>query len=557
MLTRLKIQNFALVDDVELYFDKGMTVLTGETGAGKSVIVTALALLLGDRADKEHIRHGANKAIVEATFRVDVLPREYKEEYGDYLEDNTFTVTRQIGRDETSKVKINEAAATVTRLRELTAPIAEIMGQHANQMLLDEANHLFFLDRFASLESDREEVSAFFHEWEKAYQELKRNKAKRDDLAKERELLLFQRREIENAQVRVGEEETLKDELRVLESSRKLMEAAAAIQELMDDESSGVLETLRRVRKELDHMADIDPKLKPEQERLADFDYQLEDFRRYIEQYGGSVPDDPHRLEEINVRLDELYQLKLKYGDTEEAILKSLDDINARLEDRPDIDAHLKRLDAEHEKAREAFAIKALELTEIRKKAALYLEKLVTKELADLAIEDAVFKCDFVYEDHGAGVELNGRKVKPFAHGLESLRFLFSANPGEPIKSLVKTASGGEISRVFLAIKAAEKKNNNLTQSLLVFDEVDAGIGGRTASEVGRKLKKLSETAQVLVITHLHQIARLADHHFLAEKVSTEGGRVVIDVTLLDRDGINAELNRMVALPEENTARTK
>ena len=553
MLIRLKIQNFALVEDIELSFDKGMTVLTGETGAGKSVIVTALALVLGDRADREHIRHGANKAVVEATFRVDTLPREYKAEYADYLIDNCFTVTRQISRDGSSKVQINGAAATVTRLRELTGPLAEIMGQHANQMLLDEANHLLFLDRFASLESDRDEVAELFTRWEKAYSELKRIRARRDDLVKERELLLFQRREIENAQIRVGEEAELDRERRVLDSSRTLMEAAATVQQMLDDENAGILESFRSLRKEFDKMAGIDPKLKPQQEQLADYDYQLEDFRRFVEEYGSSIPDDPQRLDEINVRLDEIYQIKKKYGGSEDAVLKTLEDINARLEDRPDIDAHLKDLEAAHEEARMAYSKKALELTDIRKKAAAYLEKLVTKELADLAIEDALFKCEFIYEDHGAGVELDGRKVKPYAHGLENLSFMFSANPGEPLKSLVKTASGGEISRVFLAIKAAEKKNNNLSQSLLVFDEVDAGIGGRTANEVGRKLKKLSEAAQVLVITHLHQIARLTDHHFLAQKSTGTGKRVVIAVTPLDHDGIAAEIERMVALPEDAT----
>jgi DNA repair protein RecN (Recombination protein N) len=551
MLTRIKIQNFALVEDVDLSFDKGMTVLTGETGAGKSVIVTALALVLGERADRDHIRHGASKATVEATFKVDLLPREYKTEFKDYLVDNAFTVTRQVLRDGESKCKINGAAATVTRLRELTQPVAEIMGQHSNQMLLDEENHLLFLDRFASLESDREEVGILFTRWERAYSELKKVRSKRDDLAQERELLLFQRREIENAQVRVGEEDDLNNERRVLDSSRNLMEAAQQVEQMLDDEQAGVLENLRQVRKQLDKMAEIDPKLKPQQEQLAEFDYQLEDFRRFIEEYGSSVPDDPHRLEEINVRLDELYQLKQKYGGSEESVLATLEDINARLADRPDIDAHLQELEAAHEKARTAYNEKALELTAIRKKAAAYIEKLVTKELAELAIEDALFRCEFLYEDHGAGVELDGRKVKPYAHGLEKLSFQFSANPGEPLKSLVKTASGGEVSRVFLALKAAEKKNNNLAQSLLVFDEVDAGIGGRTANEVGRKLKKLSESAQVLVITHLHQIARLADHHFLAEKTTMAGKRVVINVTPLDRDAVNAEIDRMVALPED------
>lgn len=550
MLKRLKISNFALVEDLELELERGLTVLTGETGAGKSVIVNALGLVLGDRADKEHIRHGTTRAMVEAEFAVDHLGSAYRREFADYIDNDRITISRTVTKDGSSKVKINGAVSTVGRLKELAAPLAEILGQHANQQLLDEENHLLFLDRFASLDTDREELAGLFGAWERAHSELKRTRAKRDALAQERELLLFQKEEILQAEIRVGEEDELVNERRILDSSRTLMESAALVVDVLDGDQGSVLEQIRLARKELDKMQAIDDRLKPQTEQLAGADFQLEDLRRFIEQYGQSVPDDPRRLEEINQRLDEIFNLKQKYGGSEEAVLATLGEVEDKLRDRPDIDSLLRNLERDCDRCKAAYAKKALALTEVRRKAAKYIEKLTVKELADLAIDQARFECTLQYEDHPDGVELDDRVVRPYAHGLEKVRFLFSANPGEPVRSLVKTASGGEVSRVLLALKAAEKKNNNLLHTLMVFDEVDAGIGGHTGTRLAEKLYRLAEGSQALVITHLHQIARVADHHLLAQKTSGKGKRVTIKVTPLADPDKASELDRMVALPE-------
>jgi DNA repair protein RecN (Recombination protein N) len=550
MLRRLKISNFALVEDLELSFDAGLSVLTGETGAGKSVIVTALGLVLGDRADREHIRHGSDKATVEAEFSVERMSPHYRKQFDDYLQENAFIVEREVSRDGNARVRINGAVATLARLRELTSPLAEILGQHSSRLLLEEENHLLFLDRFAAVDHDREEVSRLFFAWERARTELSRTERKRDELERERDLLLFQSKEIEAADIRPGEESELNRERRLLDSSRALMESAALIENGLSDEENGLIDGLQRIRTELEKMAAIDESLHTQASQAQELDYQLEDLRAFIERYGGSVPDDPQRIEEINLRLDEIYGLKRKYGGSEESILAALVDIREKLADRPDTAALIARLKAEESAGRAAYTDKALQLSEVRHKAAQYLKKLVVKEMAELAIDSGQFDTEFVYEDRDDGVKLNGRTVRPYEYGLESCRFLFSANPGEPLKSLVKTASGGEISRLLLAMKAAEKKSRDLAQSLLVFDEVDAGIGGQTALEVARKIRKLSETSQVLVVTHLHQIARLADHHYLAEKTAGRGKRVTIGVTRLDPDQVLAELKRMVALPD-------
>ena len=551
MLRRLKIRNFALVDDLELKFDRGLSALTGETGAGKSVIVTALGLVLGDRADREHIRHGCTRAFVEAEFTIEGMTQRYRTDFAEYIEDQRLTISREVSRDGNSKVRINGHVTTLARLKELTAPLAEILGQHSNRLLLDEDNHLLFLDSFASSIDLCDEVGLLFTTWDKSAAELRRTLRRRDDLERERELLLFQQREICDADIRIGEEDEINNERRILDSSRTLIESASLIESQFGGDESGVIDSLRVARKELDRMAAIDPKLQEQVKQLEDVDFQLEELRSFVEKYGSSVPDDPHRLEEINQRLDEIYQLKQKYGGSEASILKTLKEIDAKLDDRPDTGALIQRLETQEASDCAAYTKQALQLSEVRRKAAKYLQKLVVKEMSELAIDHGQFDSEFVYEEIRDGVEIRGQKVRAHAYGLESCRFLFSANPGEPLKSLVKTASGGEISRLLLALKAAEKKNNRMSHSLMVFDEVDAGIGGQTAIDVGRKIKKISESSQVIVITHLHQIARLADYHYLAIKTGTASKRVTIRVSRLEGPSIERELDRMVALPQD------
>jgi DNA repair protein RecN (Recombination protein N) len=550
MLKRLSISNIALVDRAEIEFGPGLSVITGETGAGKSVLVSALALVLGERAEREYVRHGAEQAVVVGEFDSRPLGRQYAESYEDFIRNGSVRIEREVSADGGSRAKISGKNATVAQVKEMTMPIAEILGQHANQMLMNEDNHLLFLDYFGGLDTARDSVRSLYSSWQEMASELRKIIKRRDQFEAERELLLFQKKEIEQASVRVGEEEELINEKRVLDSSRTLMEAARSVGQILDGEDVSFLEMLRQARTEVDRMAQIDKTLEAKSEEFAAVDFQVEDLRRFVEQYGASVPDDPARLDEINERLDELYKLKKKYGNSEQAVLDRLGEIERKLKDRPDTDSLIRDLTAREKECRRRYVSEAVVLSEARYSAADYLGKLVRKELAELAIDNGGFEFEFVYEDDPDGVEFNGRTVKPLPLGLESGRFLFSANPNEPLKSLVKTASGGEISRVLLAMKAAEKKNQRWLHPLLVFDEVDAGIGGQTAVEVGRKLKKLAEDRQVIVISHLHQIARLADQHYAVSKTNASDGRMVIRVSKLDSPGRERELKRMVALPD-------
>ncbi len=549
MLKKLIIENIALVPYTEIVFGNGLSVLTGETGAGKSIIVTALSLALGERADKDNIRHDEVYGSVTAVFDVSNMPTSYKRQHEILIEKNKITIERIISRDSSSRILINGKGSTLHHLEQVTAPLAEIMGQHSNQMLMNEENHLDFLDDFGGITPLRETISEIFYDWKRVTEELRRTLIKHEELAHERDLLLFQKSEIEKASITVGEEENLNEERRILDSARSLLRSAALIKTLLDDQENSALEQLGVVQKELQRMSDVDSKLVKTVEQLNDSVIQLQELSQSIEQYGSAVADDPTRLEDINLRLDEIYRLKKKYGGSEKAIVGTLDVINSKLGDRPDINVLTSKLEAECNRLQKEYREQALKISDTRKKTAAYLEKLVVKELTELAIDKPQFEFEFVYTDDPDGIVIDDRAVKAFPEGLEKGRIMFSANEGEPLKPLVKCASGGEISRILLALKSAAKNSNKTSHALMVFDEVDSGIGGRTAAEVGSKLKKLSQQGQVLVITHLHQIARLATHHYLAEKTSAFG-RSTISVNKLEKPAIAAELERMVALPQ-------
>jgi DNA repair protein RecN (Recombination protein N) len=550
MLTQLIIENLALVKKVALRLEPGMTVLTGETGAGKSVIVTALALALGSRGERDFVRHGSDGLRVEAHFNHHPSPPPGPDDDNSDNHDD-FVVGRTVSAAGKSTITIDGQRSSLGRLRSISESLGEILGQHANQRLMKEENHLGFLDEYAGLGSQVEAVSETFRKWHKAVHELSRVTTRREQLEHERELLLFQRAEIDKAAIEIGEEEKLRAEQKILDAARTLMSSAALTNNLLDGDGTSILDLVRQARTETDRMAQIDPDLSASASELYEIQIRLEEFRSEIEQYGTRIVDDPARIEQINLRLDEIYNLKKKYGGSEESILTTLDAIAAKLQDNPNTTALIAELQTQVEKARTAYSKLALALSKMRRAAATKLQRKVVAELTDLAIDAARFEFQFVDEDDEDGVVINGRAVKPTETGLEEAVIMFSANPGEPLRSLVKTASGGEMSRVLLALKAAGLSADG-TSPLLVFDEVDAGIGGRTADQVAAKLSQLARSSQLVVVTHLHQIARRADHHFAIRKQSGPDKRQVISIERLQGTAVDAELDRMIGLPQKS-----
>lgn len=551
MLKRLYLENFALVDKLEIEFFSGMNVLTGETGAGKSIIVGALARILGETAEKDDIRSGFKMAAAEADFDIsgrddiaEALKRLEIEPDGDII-----TIRREIFLKKASRCLLNSQQITLKDLRPLSTLLAELYGQHSHQLLLDENNHLGFLDHFGGLDDDAETVRDYYYNWEAATKRLSRLLATRDHAQRERELLLFQKEEIEKAEIQVGEEEKLLAERKILDSSRTLNEKSNLILSLLDDRETSAIELLGGAQKELSDMARLDETLKDSEELIEQAVINIEELRANIEAYRSSIPDDPARQEEINLRLDELFRLKKKYGGSEESILKTLEEIDHGLINRPDVDREIKQFREQEKNALAEYTEKAFELSQKRHDAAKKISSKVEQELAGLGMDKARFSFEFICTEDDKGIEHNGRRLKPFPEGLENGRFLITANPGEPPKPLARTASGGEISRIMLAIKAAER--DRASACFLVFDEIDVGIGGMTALAVAEKLASLAKHQQLLVITHLHQIAKEGTHHFAVQKNSeTKEGRRTIKVKYLSKNEKSAEIKRMLALTE-------
>ncbi len=551
MLKRIYIENFALVEKLEVEFGSGMNVLTGETGAGKSIIVGAIAQLLGERAEKEDIRSGARAAIIEGEFDISGQDRKESRSAADLETGDTICIRKEIQSKGGARLFLDSQLVTLAQLRSLTVQIADLFGQHSHQQLLDEQNHLQYLDRFAGISERVENLREIFSRWQnlrREYEELQRHQ-ERDRT--ERELLQYQRDEIQKAEVRNGEEEELIGERKILDASIMLAEKSEKILEMLDGDENSAANLLNSCRRELGQMVPADEKLRPAQELLESALVSLEEFRSEIERYHASIPDDPERLEKINQRLDTLFRLKKKYGGSEEAILATLKTIEERLNSTLDVASRLKFLREETERHSKEYEKESREISAVRKKASEELAGLVQRELSLLGFEQARFEIEFIYDDDPDGVLIENRRVKPCPHGLENGRFLISANPGEPLKSLVKTASGGELSRIMLALLAANLPQKSGNRRLLVFDEVDAGIGGETARAVGKKLASLAEYYQLIVVTHLHQIASFAQAHFAVEKVEASGARRrTVSIRKLEKGEREKEIKRMLSLPE-------
>lgn len=561
MLKRLKLENFALTDKLEIEFDSGLSVLTGETGAGKSIIVGAIARLLGEKVDRDDIRSGCSLSAIECDFDISkektVNFRDIKTELNNLnidVESDLLNIRREIYPKRSSKSFINNQLVTLAQLKQISRHLAELYGQHSHQQLLDENNHLTFLDSFAGILEKVLKLRLLFGNWDKTKKELAQLTTNREQRKKELELLKFQKDEIEKADIRSGEEEELQNEKRLLDSSQKLADKSSNILNLLDRQDSSAVEILDTCRNELSKMCEIDKSLDKTGELLNQAIINIGELRTEIESYQSSIPDDPNRQEQINIRLDELFKLKNKYGNSESAIIETLEEINKKIGADLNIDDKIRNLQQLEKNNFDKYYKLASDISSKRQKASKNLSKKVESELAQLSMDKSKFLFEFIYESDTNGIDWDGQKIKPTPDGFESGRFLISANPGEPLKPLSRTASGGEISRIMLALKAAEKqnlKNKNSSGNLLVFDEIDVGIGGVTANAVAEKLDLLAQKYQLLVVTHLHQIAAKSRFHYAVKKSGQKAtGRNIISVKKLNKSERSGEIKRMLALPE-------
>jgi DNA repair protein RecN (Recombination protein N) len=531
MLADLVIKNIAIIDSLHVSFRRGLNVLTGETGAGKSIIIDAVTLIMGARASADMIRTGEEEASVECLFEVPEgnEVRERLAEAGVTVE-GELLVKRTISRSGKNRVFMNGGLATTSQLAETIPILVNIYGQHESQFLLKTDNHLRFLDGFGGLERLRERHAALYGEYCGLREEIRSFVEGEREVARRIDLLSFQSREIGEADLTPGEDEALAAERLLLMHGERLLRTARGSYEVLYEGDDALLGRLRRILTDLEEAAGIDEELKPLATRLEEAFLQLEDSAISLRDYAARTETDPERIIEVDERLELIRRLKKKYAPTIEGIIsfkeeadRELATLQNREEGRHTAEERLRGIEA-------SLGETGSRLSRERLEAAGNLRTAMERELSGLAMKNARFDTAF------------SRLDQPRASGMERIEFLFSPNPGEELKPLARIASGGELSRLMLALKQIHPESDVAT---LIFDEVDSGIGGAVSSMVGRKLKRVAQGRQVLCITHMPQVAAFADHHFKVEK-TTESGRTVTGVRHLSAPDRVSEIARML-----------
>jgi DNA repair protein RecN (Recombination protein N) len=558
MLSELRIENFAIIDRLELKFHPGLNIFTGETGAGKSIIIDAVESLLGSRADATQVRAGAERANLEATFEIPeavsqsvqaILEREALVE-----ENSQVTLGREIRTNGRSVARMNGRQVSVGLLSELGEYLVDVHGQSEHLSLLRVRKHLGLLDRFAQVEdvlARYQNQYAALHNLRKELQELRQAET---DAARRQDILTYQINEIESARLRPGEEEELRDERNRLANAEGIAAVVQQTLQVLDDglpESPAITDLLGQVVTLLGNLARMDPKQNHLSEQVQAAQDSVEDAAVSLRDYLERIEFNPKRLDQVEDRLNLIHNLKRKFGDTIQAVLAFAEKSRQQLDQIAHAGERIVALEAEEKHLLEQLGKDGTVLSQKRHAAAEKLEKAMEVELDTLKMSGAHFKVAFETRLHADGVPLeDGRRVAFDVHGLETVEFLVAPNPGEGLKPLVKIASGGETSRLMLAIKNVLARADQVPT--LIFDEIDQGIGGRVGSVVGRKLWELARQHQVLCVTHLPQLAAFGEQHLQVQKLVLEG-RTVTQVESLSGERRLLELAQMMGEVSDGT----
>lgn len=546
MLRELSIKNFAIIDDLHICFSDGLTILSGETGAGKSIILNAVNLLLGSRATIQLIRTDAESAELEATFQIAFKSRvsEIMVQHG-YNSSEELLIRRIISRNGRHRIYINGRLATIQLLNSITENLASISGQHEHQGLLKEEQQLLILDQFGGLVPLRKQVSKLFHEILPLITELNKLNAIKDRQSEHIELLEFQKKEIIQTSITPGEDSALEKERMRLKNGETLYQAAHDSIEALYNTQGAVVERLVEVRRNLDRVCQIDSELSSAAKGIADTTFQIEDIIEELRNYLKNIQIDETRLEDVEARLDILQKLKRKYGGSLDAVIAHLESIEHGLSEVENISDKINATEAKLSELHSQLAKLALKLSEKRDHTAINLAKKLEMELTTLKMSQTQFQVFLRTISAGDKADpyltIDGKTIDET--GIDCASFLIAPNVGEDLKPLAGIASGGELSRVVLALKAILAETESV--ETVVFDEVDAGIGGGVAEVVGKKLSFLARHHQVICITHLPQIAKFGDHHFKISK-HVEQGRTITNIDPLGDEERIKEIARML-----------
>lgn len=534
MLKSLSIQNIAVIEKAQIEFSKGLNVLTGETGAGKSIIIDSINAILGERTSRELVRSGCDNAFVSAYFEdVDESVNALLDELGiEREDDNSLVVSRKISAQGKSVFRINGVQVTASMLKSLGRSLINIHGQHDSQALLNPDEHYKFLDSYANISPLLDEYKASFKKLLSVRRRLKELTADADDRDKQIELLDYQINELSQADIKVGEWEELKQRKELILNSQSITQALTDLNVAFsgNDETMGVIGTVSSVSKSVASVSKNDTQLKQILEKLEALNDSCEVIKDMAQEKLESIDFQPDELDKIEERLSLLYDFSNKYGETEQDMLYYLENAVNRRKSFDNSDEELERLNAQYDEAFSTTVSLSQKLTAERKSAAKRLSEEICEQLMYLDMPKTVFSVDF-------------QKGNLSSNGEDKIEFLISTNPGEPPKPLVKIASGGELSRIMLAIKSIIAKNDSV--QTLIFDEIDTGVSGKASRKIGLKLKEVGESTQVICVTHSAQIASVADNHLLIEKKYDEQSTFT-SVRPLDYQGRRYELARIM-----------
>lgn len=535
MLSLLHIENIALIDVADISFDSGFNVLTGETGAGKSIIIDSISAVMGERTSRDLIRTGEKSALVTAIFR-ELPDLPWFQETGIGPDENgELIISRKIQADGKNVCRVSGVPCTVVQLKALGGQLIDIHGQHDGQQLLDETCHLGYLDSFGMLEGDAEEYRTAFGKLADLRKQISALQMNEAEKARRIDSLQFQIAELERANLRNGEEEELSERRDILRSADRLMAAVEGAYQAVsgDDERDGASALLSEAENSISKIAGFSDELSSLAASLADLRYAAEDAAERLRDLRDSLEFSPHELDDVESRLDLLYRLKKKYGGSVQEMLDYLNRSREELDRIEMAEDTILKLEKKHIKMLQKVKEKAQVLSDKRKNAAGLLKKRIETELQQLDMPKVCFETEFSAKGTALGLDETG---------MDEIRFLMSANVGEQLKPIAKVASGGELSRIMLALKNVLAENDSIMT--LIFDEVDTGVSGRAAGKVAEKMSRLSQSCQVLCVTHLAQIAAMSDHHFSVQK-EEKNGRTFTNVVSLDRDGRRQELARL------------
>lgn len=535
MLLSLHVKNLALIEETEVEFGEGLNILTGETGAGKSILIGSVNLALGARFDKDMLRQGAESALVELMFSCppeDRALREKLQELEIPLEEDTVLISRRMQPGK-SVLRVNGETVSARQVREVAELLIDIHGQHEHQSLLHKKKHMEILDAYAGQKAQKTLalVAQRYREAGKLRQEIEDNRLDQESLTRERDLLAFEQQEIREAHLIPGEDAALEESYRRMVNGKKITQALGEAEQYAGDEEGGAGNALSRALRCMHGIAEYDKQLEQLAQQLTQIDDLLNDYNRDVALYREELTWDEEEFRQTEERLNRLNRLKDKYGSTLEQVLQACEEKSRRLEKLADYDLYMQRLEGQLAEAEAALEQACGEMTRIRRDSAAKLTKVLTRALQGLNFLAVQLQ-----------IEVRDRQSVS-AKGWDEVEFLISTNPGEAVKPLAQVASGGELSRIMLAIKTVLASQDDI--DTLIFDEIDAGISGKTAWKVSEQLDSVAHAHQVICITHLPQIAAMADRHYVIEKTASRDSTIT-DIRMLKGDETLQELGRLL-----------